>query len=682
MTTKHNRRSFVEAYLLRAGARFTREAPKLPANKRALTLADFAGERSKFVRSAEVVSFDVGKRTVQLAFSSEVEVDRGHYIEVLSHEPGACDLSRLNDGGALLVGHDWDDQIGVVESATIDSDRRGRACVRFGKSVRAEEIFQDVIDGIRKHVSVGYNISAFKLTEERDNCDVYVMTSWAPYEISFVPVPADTSVGVGRSFETPVAIPVATVEEAQPAPTAQPTENSRSTSVKTKNIRAANGDLVRIQINEDGTDGAVLEVLESAAATRQMATAGVDAERARVRSITELGTQYGASDLAAQFVGNGGTADAMRSALLERGAARSKPVADSRDLGVTAADLDNFSIVRMIQSLANPADTRLRAAAEMEFTISERAAQRDGKTPKGAYVPFDVLARSVRAAADGVSVGLAGATGGNLVPTNLLTNSFIEALRNRCLAMQLATPLHGLVGNIDIPGQTAISQGYWVGEGVPVSNTKPGFGKISMTSKTVGGRMQMTRKMLMQTPMAMEGLARADLAAGVAQAIDSAVFYGTGLNDTPLGIANTPGISTVDFVAVDPSYAEVVAMESKIAASNADVDSLLYVANPLTRGSMKTTKKFPDSASDAVIWTGGRRDGEVNGYGAAVTNQIIHGDVFYGNFADLLMGFWGGLDIITDPYTDAGAGGIIVTALQDVDVALRRGASFCHGRKP
>lgn len=680
MTNKQTRRHFVEGYLLRAGAFYTREAPKLKG-KRALTAADFAGERSKFVRQAEVVSIDKEARTVHLAFSSEVEVDRGHYIEVLSHEPGACDLSRLNDGGAVLVGHDWNDQVGVNENATIDSDRRGRATVRLGRSARAEEIFQDVVDGIRRHVSVGYNVNTWKLVEEREHCDVYLMTSWTPYEISFVPVPADTSVGVGRSFETHVAIPETTAE-AESAPTVQITENSRSNSVKTKNIRAANGDLIRVKLNDDGTIGETLEVLETADATRSLSTAGADAERARATTLRELGTQFDASDLADQFIGNGGTVDAMRSALRERSQRGTKPVADSRDLGASASELANFSIVRAIQALANPHDSRLRAAAEFEFALSERAAKRDGKDAKGFYVPFEVLAQQVRGAADGVSVGLAGATGGNLVPTNLLAGSFIEYLRNRCLAMQLATPLNGLVGNIDIPGQTSVSQGYWTSEGVPVSTTKPGFGKVSMSAKTVGGRTPITRKMLMQSPMAMEALVRADLAAAIAQTIDYAVFYGTGENDTPLGIANTPGITTQDFVGVDPSYAELVAMESKISASNADVDNMLYLANPMTRGSMKTTKKFPDSASDSVIWTGGRRDGEVNGYGAAVTNQIAHGDVFFGNFADVLMGFWGGLDIITDPYTDAGAGGIVVTALQDVDVALRRGASFCHGRKP
>ena len=72
-------------------------------------------------------SVDVEKRTVEVAFSSEEPVRRWFGDEVLSHAQGAVDLSRLNGGGAVLFNHDWDDQIGVIERAWIDADKRGRA---------------------------------------------------------------------------------------------------------------------------------------------------------------------------------------------------------------------------------------------------------------------------------------------------------------------------------------------------------------------------------------------------------------------------------------------------------------------------------------------------------------------------------------------------------------------------
>lgn len=152
-------------------------------------------------REAEVVGVDVESRTVELAFSSEAEVSRWFGVEVLSHDAEAVDLARLNDGGAVLDGHVREKQCGVVESAWIDADRVGRAKVRFSRSAAGEEMLQDIADGIKRHVSVGYQIHEMELTERRENVDVYTATRWAAHEISIVSIPADTSVGVGRSAD-------------------------------------------------------------------------------------------------------------------------------------------------------------------------------------------------------------------------------------------------------------------------------------------------------------------------------------------------------------------------------------------------------------------------------------------------------------------------------------------------
>uniref|UniRef100_UPI002468A23E HK97 family phage prohead protease n=1 Tax=Chromohalobacter sp. 48-RD10 TaxID=2994063 RepID=UPI002468A23E len=149
----------------------------------------------------EVRSIDHENRTVELAFSSETEVERWFGIEVLDHSSSAMRTERLADGGAVLVNHDWDDHVGVVESVTVGDDRRGRAKVRFGKGARASEVWQDVVDGIRRHVSVGYSILKVEVEERAGMPDMVRVTDWEPHEISIVSVPADMSVGVGRSRE-------------------------------------------------------------------------------------------------------------------------------------------------------------------------------------------------------------------------------------------------------------------------------------------------------------------------------------------------------------------------------------------------------------------------------------------------------------------------------------------------
>ncbi len=149
-------------------------------------------------RSIEIETRAAGNRTVELSFSSETPVDRGDYLEVLSHDPADVDLSRLNDGHPLLLNHDPDQQVGVIESASI-SGGKGRAKVRFGSSQKAQEVFNDVKDGIRRLVSVGYKIVR-QVSESRDNQNNRVLRfAWAPFECSLVAIPADITVGVGRS---------------------------------------------------------------------------------------------------------------------------------------------------------------------------------------------------------------------------------------------------------------------------------------------------------------------------------------------------------------------------------------------------------------------------------------------------------------------------------------------------
>jgi len=165
------------------------------------------GPQQRAVR-IDSTKVDKEKRTVELAFSSELPVERWWGTEILSHDQGCCDMARLNNGAPLLLDHDMRAQIGVVERASIDPDKVGRAIVRFGNGPRAQEIFQDVMDGIRSKVSVGYSINTMLLEEmdgdpddDDDMEETYRAVNWMPYEISLVSIPADDTVGIGRGID-------------------------------------------------------------------------------------------------------------------------------------------------------------------------------------------------------------------------------------------------------------------------------------------------------------------------------------------------------------------------------------------------------------------------------------------------------------------------------------------------
>jgi len=138
------------------------------------------------------------ERTVELSFSSEEPVKRYFGQEILDHNPESVDLTRLNGGAPVLEDHK-DGQIGRVMEASI-VDGRGVAKVKLSRSARGEEIWQDVLDGIRTSISFGYQILGWDEEEDAEE-PTFRSRNWLPFEISFVGVPADHTVGVGRSKE-------------------------------------------------------------------------------------------------------------------------------------------------------------------------------------------------------------------------------------------------------------------------------------------------------------------------------------------------------------------------------------------------------------------------------------------------------------------------------------------------
>lgn len=651
-------------------------------------LPDF-NARGDLYRQMEVRSSDTKKRTVELAFSSEAEVQRWFGKEVLDHDPASVRLDRLRNGGAVLVNHDWDDHVGVVEAVSIDGDRMGRATVRFGRSARADEIFQDIADGIRRQVSVGYRVHEAKLETTGDNGDTYRITDWEPFEISVTSVAADISVGINRAAEISQEEPPAERAETTRGDGAAITVKEIAT-MTIKNVRDAAGNLVRAEVDDDGKILKVLEVIEEAGAdVRSAAAAATKAELERNATITELGEKYGQRELADKAIKAGtSVADFQRELLDAMDAPAAEPARATREqrgnqplsevqtptIGLSDREVRQYSMMRAIRACLPTATQADRAAARFEMECSETALRQLGKSTRGFFIPEDVL-RAFNAG--GAANTPAGATSGaNIVAHELLAGSFIEMLRNRTTIMRLGTTMGGLVGNVDIPKQTGGATAYWLGEGADATEGTPTIGQLSLSPKTVGAYTDLTRRLMIQSTPDAETIVRNDLANAVAQAIDKAGYYGAGSAIEPKGIKNYTGINAVDFgVAGKPTFAELVAMESEIAADNADINQMAYVGNAKLRGWLKSTAKF-GTGTEATIWEPGNT---VNGYRAEITNQVADDNVFFGNFADLIIGLWGGLDVQVDPYSLSKSGGVRIVVFQEVDFVLRRVESFCFG---
>ena len=573
---------------------------------------------------AEVTTFDeVKDRTYEFPFSSEFPVARYFGNEILSHDEEAANLSRLNDGAPLLFNHNPDKVIGVVERAYIDGKRRrGYARVRFSRNAFAQEILSDVKDGVLRNVSFGYSIDKM---EERGSGD-YVATAWSPYEISVVSVPADPGVGIGRSFE-------ADTPAASAAPSPDP-----------------------IPLMETATPD--LAVVQAEAA---------QAERARISDITALCDKHGMADLGRQLVESGRSIDEARAAVLDKLNIHQETVTmQAADLGLSEKESRSFSFLRAINFLANPTDRAAREAAAFEIEASEAAAAKLGRQSRGITIPQDVLRRDL-------TVGAATA-GGNLVATELDAGSFIDLLRNASALDQAgATVLTGLTGNVAIPRQSGAGTAYWVAESGSPTESQQTVDQVSLTPKTVAAYTDYSRRLMLQSSIDVENMVRNDLARVLALKIDLAGLYGTGSNGEPLGLKLTTGIGTENFAAAIPTFAEVVALESDVATANALLGSPVYLMNAAMRGGLKTKSK--DTGSGLFVMEGN----EVNGYRGVLSNQVESGDLWFGNFADLIIGYFSGLDLMVDPYTHSTSGTVRVVAMQDVDIAVRHPESFSRG---
>ncbi|WP_077393526.1 phage major capsid protein [Comamonas kerstersii] len=601
----------------------------------------------KAVRSLQFERSTINEeaRTVVLAFASETPVERWWGIEILDCNASAMRQGRLRAGANLLCDHNQRDVVGVIESVEIGTDKVARAVVRFGKSARAEEVWQDVKDGIRRNVSVGYLIHRAVLAEERDGLETYRVTDWEPYEISLVSVPADASVGVGRSLATSAqATPAAT------STTPSPTEENRAMTTEATTAAAP------------------------AAAPAQPAQA---AQRNHAVEIAALGkTVAGGAELAMSAIQRGITVEAFQRELIEHMASKPKPTAD---IGMTDKEVRSFSIVRALHALANPMDQAAQRAAAFEFEASAAAAQKLGKQARGIMLPHDVLRASdlVKGTAN---------KGGNLVATELLSGSFIDMLRNAMVldSMGVVT-LTGLVGDIAIPKQTGAATAYWVAEdGAPTASGQT-VGQVPMSPKTVGAYTDISRKLLLQSSIDVEGMVQSDLARVLGLAIQQAAINGSGTSNQPKGILGGHVVNPTILGGTNgaaPTWEHIVGLETAVSVANADVGTLAYLTNAKVRGKLKTTSKV--SGQNGFIWENG--DTPLNGYRAAVTNavpsNITKGTAtncsaaIFGNWADLVIGMWGSLDLTVDTITLGTSGAVRVIALQDVDIAVRNAESF------
>ncbi|MDR9412420.1 MAG: phage major capsid protein, partial [Haloferacaceae archaeon] len=360
----------------------------------------------------------------------------------------------------------------------------------------------------------------------------------------------------------------------------------------------------------------------------------------------------------------------FRGLLLEK--ISDKPI-DAPEIEMNQKEQRQYSLMNAIRSAANG---RLDG---FEAEVSQELARHHGKEARGFYVPNSIFKRDILTTAP--------ANGSNLVPEDHLAGEFIDALRANLVISGLgARMMQGLKGDVAIPALNSKTTVGFVSENAgPGSEGAPDFRQVTMSPKELRQYVDISRKLMMQSDPSVEQIIRDDLTRQFAAKIDEVAIEGAGAGE-PTGILETNGIGSVALGANGGpiTYASLVELEKEVAIDNALAGNLSYLTNPKVVGAMRQTPRQNSGVEGNFILND---NNTVLGYDVAsstlvpsdLTKGTTDGEasaVIFGNFSDLMIGMFGGLDVLVDPYSGSDKGATRIAMYQDVDVAVRHAESF------
>lgn len=657
---------------------------------RRVRAADPKDDKRKY-RAAEwiVETREVGEgkdkkteRVVRCSISSETPYARymadpesGEWVkalEVLGHKPEEIDDTRMRDGLVIQDDH-YGEQIGIMDKPEI-KDGKIVGTIRFGHSQKARDIEADALDGIKRNMSVGYIVNEYK----RDGVDaatglqIFRVTNWTPYEASFVNVPADTNIGVGRAEADE------TITRTAAKPAAEST-NKKGIQIMDKPTTAGYTAEQKTKIREMASAAHVSgeEVADILTSERSFEEIREELLNRREKYLAELAKKPA------------------------KPAAESRAVIDEGDQKKIRQKYDFTKVLRYYAEVAESKYSSIDIAFERE--VSDELAKQTGRAVQGILLPDFVGNRAAANASDGgLTLGTPGyaedaSTGGgisgiggagkNVIETLLLSGQFIDALvATLVLREQLgAEVLTGLVGNISIPKGGSISGG-WVAEGSNVAKKNPTFGQITATPHTYGAYVDITRKLLLQSSVNVQAKVLEWLMYACAAGIETAAFQGAGTSGAPTGLCTALNSAATAWSNA-PTFDKIVDLVAAAKTANSYKPSMKFVGNAGVWAKLAKTRDYE------VLTDGASTPKNVGAIGGSVrlldtaTNKVIGRDfveanlmpaakLLFGDFTQLTVCLWSGTDIIVDPYANSTNGGLRLVALQDSDILIKRPESF------
>lgn len=591
----------------------------------------FKNQKREMTLTSDVLS-DNNDRTVLLAFSSENPVVRTiggqEYNEILLHNPENVNLERLQNKAALLYNHNFDNHIGVIESASIDADHVGRALVRFSSVGMGAEKFEMVRESTLSKVSVGYSILDYRIEGEN-----LLVTKWEPYEISMVSVPADDLVGVGRSLEEEQE-PEQTEtenndeqlteqeEQRQEETENEPDENTEGTVTSTESDTEIDTEAEEIntsEINGDGEQPEPEEQNDDSAVQEEQA----EEDQKRVAEINAISRAFNIhADITNQAIESGLSIDAFRQQI------KNKPI-------IKDDNKMEFSLNTLIRSIMD----------------GDKNALTYGKN--GALVANADFGQAVRA-------GVTTTTAKDIIHTDVLYGSFVDILRAESVLKNFPVQMFtGLTSEIAVPklaGDFTAGFGFISENGVS-PEVDANFESVVMKPGIFTGGVPLSRSVLKSCPQVEQIVSQA-LVKGSAERLEQLILKG--LVDAIVAKGN---VETVDAY----TYADIVAAQGVLGDAGVSFGSIAAVMSPQTKATLRNTLRGNNSSAVFLF-----DDGDLCGV-PAYDSKVLAGQDFIilGDFSQLAIAQWGdSLELDMDTTTNRNRGSVIARVWADLDFAV------------
>lgn len=350
-----------------------------------------------------------------------------------------------------------------------------------------------------------------------------------------------------------------------------------------------------------------------------------------------------------------------------------------------ASDAEKFSFVKMIRAQISG---RAYEGAEKEM-LAQGEADAKQLSSEGNHVPRAVLTAMFASRFRNDLTAGGAATGAEVLvrePLRGIIDPFYELMITRSLGAQF---LSGLQGNIPFPrmGRDTVKP-TWATETGASTEITANTGVITLSPHRLPAHVELSKQFLLQTDPSVEAWVRNNLLQEIGIVWEKAVIHGTGLSNQPTGIVATPGIGSVVGGAngLAPTWDHIVDLETALGTADAAVGALAYLTNAKVRGKLKKTSIEPATNAEK-IWSRVTPELPLNGYRAGVTNCVSStltkgtsvgtaSAIIFGNWNDLVIAQWGGLDVLANPYSLDTTGMIRITAAAFGDNAVLRPPSF------